>query len=139
MCFYRIISKTIPYKVNCRGHVLCALNVGLFTGKMGFAFNFIFALISDGIFFLFFQYICENHFQRISNHSMFTGLKAINHFGRPDMTAFLRFVQMQHAYVSKVGVFSCGPTALTKTINTSVETVNTARKLPYFIHHYENF
>ncbi|XP_022705418.1 dual oxidase-like isoform X3 [Varroa jacobsoni] len=84
-------------------------------------------------------YICENHFQRISNHSMFTGLKAINHFGRPDMTAFLRFVQMQHAYVSKVGVFSCGPTALTKTINTSVETVNTARKLPYFIHHYENF
>ncbi|OQR73616.1 dual oxidase-like, partial [Tropilaelaps mercedesae] len=84
-------------------------------------------------------YICENHFQRISNHSMFTGLKAINHFGRPDMTAFLRFVQTQHAYVSKVGVFSCGPTALTKTINTSVETVNTARKLPYFLHHYENF
>lgn len=46
------------------------------------------------------QYICENHFQRISNRSMFTGLKAINHFGRPDMNAFLKFVQNQHSYVS---------------------------------------
>lgn len=48
------------------------------------------------------QYICENHFQRISNRSMFTGLKAINHFGRPDMIAFLKFVQNQHSYVSDV-------------------------------------
>ena len=31
---------------------------------------------------------------------MFTGLKAINHFGRPDMIAFLKFVQNQHSYVS---------------------------------------
>ncbi|XP_076326783.1 dual oxidase-like isoform X2 [Tachypleus tridentatus] len=84
-------------------------------------------------------YICENHFQRISNCSMFTGLKAINHFGRPDMTAFLKFVQKQHSYVSKIGVFSCGPTALTKTINNSIETVNKSRKLPYFLHHFENF
>ncbi|CAL1263202.1 unnamed protein product [Larinioides sclopetarius] len=84
-------------------------------------------------------YICETHFQRISNCSMFTGLKAVNHFGRPDMTAFLKFVQQQHAYVSKVGVFSCGPTAMTENITKSCETVNKNRKLPYFIHHYENF
>ncbi|XP_023209588.1 dual oxidase-like isoform X1 [Centruroides sculpturatus] len=84
-------------------------------------------------------YICENHFQRISNRSMFTGLKAINHFGRPDMTSFLKFVQHQHSYVSKVGVFSCGPSALTKSISTSCETVNKTRKLPYFLHHFENF
>lgn len=31
---------------------------------------------------------------------MFTGLKAINHFGRPDMSSFLRFVQKKHSYVS---------------------------------------
>ncbi|GBO08357.1 Dual oxidase, partial [Araneus ventricosus] len=43
-------------------------------------------------------YICENHFQRISQRSMFTGLKAVNHFGRPDMTSFLKFIQHQHSY-----------------------------------------
>ncbi|GFS70288.1 dual oxidase [Nephila pilipes] len=84
-------------------------------------------------------YICENHFQRISQRSMFTGLKAVNHFGRPDMTSFLKFVQHQHSYVSKVGVFSCGPSALTKSISSACETVNKHRKLPYFLHHYENF
>ena len=47
-----------------------------------------------------FQYICENHFQRLSKRSMFTGLKAINHFGRPDMPSFLKFVQKKHSYVS---------------------------------------
>lgn len=33
---------------------------------------------------------------------MFTGLKAINHFGRPDMNAFLKFVQNQHSYVGVI-------------------------------------
>lgn len=47
-----------------------------------------------------FQYICENHFQRLSKMSMFTGLKAVNHFGRPDMSSFLKFVQKKHSYVS---------------------------------------
>lgn len=46
-----------------------------------------------------FQYICENHFQRLSKTSMFTGLKAVNHFGRPDMSSFLKFVQKKHSYV----------------------------------------
>ena len=48
----------------------------------------------------YFQYICENHFQRLSKRSLFTGLKASNHFGRPDMSAFLSFVQRKHSYVS---------------------------------------
>ncbi|CAG9818789.1 unnamed protein product [Phaedon cochleariae] len=43
-------------------------------------------------------YICENHFQRLSKTSIFTGLKAVNHFGRPDMTSFLKFVQKRHSY-----------------------------------------
>ncbi|CAL4074334.1 unnamed protein product [Meganyctiphanes norvegica] len=84
-------------------------------------------------------YICENHFQRLSKRSMFTGLKAINHFGRPDMTSFLKFVQKKHSYVSKIGVFSCGPNPLTKSISTACENVNRGRRLPYFIHHFENF
>jgi hypothetical protein len=49
------------------------------------------------------QYICENHFQRLSKMSMFTGLKAVNHFGRPDMSSFLKFVQKKHGYVSNCG------------------------------------
>ncbi|KAK7017867.1 Protein bli-3 [Halocaridina rubra] len=84
-------------------------------------------------------YICENHFQRLSKRSMFTGLKAINHFGRPDMTAFLKFVQKKHSYVSKIGVFSCGPNPLTKSVSNACENVNRGRRLPYFIHHFENF
>ena len=40
---------------------------------------------------------------------MFTGLKAINHFGRPDMPSFLKFVQKKHSYVSAniLGFFAC--------------------------------
>ncbi|XP_072392840.1 dual oxidase [Diabrotica undecimpunctata] len=84
-------------------------------------------------------YICENHFQRLSKTSIFTGLKAVNHFGRPDMTSFLKFVQKRHSYVSKIGVFSCGPRPLTKSVMSACDEVNIGRKLPYFIHHFENF
>lgn len=89
---------------------------------------------------------------------MFTGLKAINHFGRPDMSSFLKFVQKKHSYVSrasdgknfsltfvnssqvsKIGVFSCGPRPLTKSVMSACDEVNKGRKLPYFIHHFENF
>ena len=41
-------------------------------------------------------YICENHFQRLCRRSMFTGLKAINHFGRPDMPSFLKVGQVNY-------------------------------------------
>jgi dual oxidase len=36
--------------------------------------------------------------------SMFTGLKAVNHFGRPDMSSFLKFVQKKHSYVSNSNI-----------------------------------
>ena len=41
--------------------------------------------------------------------------------------------------VSKVGVFSCGPRAVTRANTIACETVNTRRKLPHFINHFENF
>lgn len=41
--------------------------------------------------------------------------------------------------MSKIGVFSCGPRPLTKSIMTACDEVNKGRKLPYFIHHFENF
>lgn len=47
-----------------------------------------------------FQYICEKHFRGDnSGLSMFTGLKAINHFGRPNFDLFLKFLQSRHAEV----------------------------------------
>lgn len=41
--------------------------------------------------------------------------------------------------VSKIGVFSCGPRPLTKSVMSACDEVNKGRKLPYFIHHFENF
>lgn len=41
--------------------------------------------------------------------------------------------------VSKIGVFSCGPRPLTKSVMSACDEVNKTRKLPYFIHHFENF
>jgi len=84
-------------------------------------------------------YICENHFQQLSRRSLFTGLRAQNHFGRPDMNAFLKFVQRKHNYVPAVGVFSCGPRSVTRCNNAACEDVNKNKKLPYFKHHYEHF
>jgi len=41
--------------------------------------------------------------------------------------------------VSKIGVFSCGPRPLTKSVMSACDEVNKTRRLPYFIHHFENF
>ena len=84
-------------------------------------------------------YICENHFQRLSKKSLFTGLKAANHFGRPDLVSFLRYVQKRHSYVSKIGVFSCGPRAVTRASEAACESVNQSRNLPYASHHFEQY
>ena len=84
-------------------------------------------------------YICENHFQRLSQKSLFTGLKAANHFGRPDLVSFLRYVQKSHSYVSKIGVFSCGPRSVTRASEAACESVNQCRNLPYTSHHFEQY
>ncbi|XP_077864050.1 dual oxidase 2-like, partial [Saccoglossus kowalevskii] len=34
-------------------------------------------------------YICERHFQTIAKKSLFTGLQAITHFGRPEFHSLL--------------------------------------------------
>jgi len=46
------------------------------------------------------QYICEEHFQRMSGRSIFTGLKATTHFGRPNFDKVLYAVQSKHPRVS---------------------------------------
>ena len=49
----------------------------------------------------FFQYICERHFQKIAGKSLFTGLQATTHFGRPKFQDFLQSLKYEHANVSE--------------------------------------
>lgn len=48
----------------------------------------------------YFKYICERHFQKISNKSLFTGLKAVTHFGRPKFSQFFLSIGKLHPTVS---------------------------------------
>ncbi|XP_055048116.2 dual oxidase 1 [Misgurnus anguillicaudatus] len=83
-------------------------------------------------------YVCERHFQKVWNRSLFTGLRSITHFGRPPFVAFLSSLQEVHPEVEKIGVFSCGPPGLTKNVEKACQQMN-KHDQTHFIHHYENF
>ncbi|XP_061175902.1 dual oxidase-like [Saccostrea echinata] len=84
-------------------------------------------------------YICEEHFQKLSGgRSVFTGLKASTHFGRPQLNSMFNAVHRAHPMVKKIGVFSCGPPGITKSVERGcIEASNNTRAL--FEHHFENF
>ncbi|CAJ0580698.1 unnamed protein product, partial [Mesorhabditis spiculigera] len=85
-------------------------------------------------------YICEKHF-RGSNQgsSMFTGLRAVNHFGRPNFETFFRFLQNKHNEIDDIGVFSCGPASVNKQIRLACGQANRIRDAPTFHHRFETF
>ncbi|XP_053933873.1 dual oxidase 2 isoform X3 [Cuculus canorus] len=83
-------------------------------------------------------YICERHFQKTLNKSLFTGLHAITHFGRPPFVPFFNSLQEVHLEVQKIGVFSCGPPGMTKSVEKACRQLN-KKDQTYFVHHYENF
>ncbi|XP_063170259.1 dual oxidase 2 [Candoia aspera] len=83
-------------------------------------------------------YICERHFQKVLNKSLFTGLRSITHFGRPPFVPFFCSLQEVHPEVRKIGVFSCGPPGMTKNVEKACQKIN-KRDQTYFVHHYENF
>ncbi|KAI5100464.1 dual oxidase 1 isoform X2, partial [Silurus meridionalis] len=83
-------------------------------------------------------YVCERHFQKVSNKSLFTGLQSVTHFGRPPFLAFFSSLQEVHPEVGKIGVFSCGPPGLTKNVEKACQQIN-KRDQAHFIHHFENF
>ncbi|CAL8356743.1 unnamed protein product [Lota lota] len=83
-------------------------------------------------------YVCERHFQKVWNRSLFTGLRSITHFGRPPFVAFFSSLQEVHPEVHKMGVFSCGPPGLTKNVEKACQHMN-KKDQAHFIHHYENF
>ncbi|XP_030621162.1 dual oxidase 1 [Chanos chanos] len=83
-------------------------------------------------------YVCERHFQKVWNRSLFTGLRSITHFGRPPFLSFFSSLQDVHPEVGRIGVFSCGPPGLTKNVEKACQQIN-KRDHTHFIHHYENF
>uniref|UniRef100_A0A8C3BCI5 NAD(P)H oxidase (H2O2-forming) n=1 Tax=Cairina moschata TaxID=8855 RepID=A0A8C3BCI5_CAIMO len=83
-------------------------------------------------------YICERHFQKVLNKSLFTGLRSITHFGRPPFVPFFDSLQEVHPEVHKIGVFSCGPPGMTKSVEKACQQLN-KKDQAYFAHHYENF
>ncbi|VDM57623.1 unnamed protein product [Angiostrongylus costaricensis] len=85
-------------------------------------------------------YICEKHFR--GDHegkSMFTGLRAHNHFGRPDFDAFFSYIQSVHNEISDIGIFSCGPSSLNDQISSACSRANRARNAPSLMHKFETF
>ncbi|KAJ1347776.1 BLI-3 blue-light-inducible Bli-3 protein [Parelaphostrongylus tenuis] len=85
-------------------------------------------------------YICEKHFR--GDHqgkSMFTGLRAHNHFGRPNFDAFFSYIQNVHNEISDIGVFSCGPSNLNDQISSACSRANRARNAPSLMHKFETF
>uniref|UniRef100_A0A3B3ZTC3 NAD(P)H oxidase (H2O2-forming) n=1 Tax=Periophthalmus magnuspinnatus TaxID=409849 RepID=A0A3B3ZTC3_9GOBI len=83
-------------------------------------------------------YVCERHFQKVWNRSLFTGLRSVTHFGRPPFVSFFSSLQEVHPEVAKIGVFSCGPPGLTKNVEKACQQMN-KRDQAHFVHHYENF
>ncbi|XP_060072103.1 dual oxidase 1-like [Ylistrum balloti] len=83
-------------------------------------------------------YICERHFQKVAGKSLFTGLSATTHFGRPQFQDILRSIGNEHPQVNRVGVFSCGPPPMTNQLDRTCSDLNKVQGT-LFKHHFENF
>lgn len=83
-------------------------------------------------------YICERHFQKVAGKSLFTGLSATTHFGRPQFQDILRSIGNEHPQVNRVGVFSCGPPPMTNQLDRTCSDLNKVQGT-IFKHHFENF
>ncbi|XP_053406099.1 dual oxidase 2-like isoform X2 [Mercenaria mercenaria] len=83
-------------------------------------------------------YICERHFQKIAGKSLFTGLEATTHFGRPRFYHFLESLRYEHKNVKRLGIFSCGPRPMTLAVEQACSSLN-KYQCPTYYHHYENF
>jgi dual oxidase len=83
-------------------------------------------------------YVCERHFERVAGRSLFTGLRSVTHFGRPPFEKFLNRLKSHHNTVPRIGVFSCGPPPMTKSVEAACSKLNEFEG-PIFNHHFENF
>ncbi|WP_411024991.1 hypothetical protein, partial [Salmonella sp. s54836] len=83
-------------------------------------------------------YVVERDFQRLAGQSLFTGLRAVTHFGRPKLIEFFDAIANDYLDTPEIGVFSCGPPGMTKSVEQACSITNRFEG-PAFLHHYENF
>ncbi|XP_008543644.1 dual oxidase isoform X1 [Microplitis demolitor] len=81
-------------------------------------------------------YICERHFQKVSNKSLFTGLTAVTHFGRPNFAQFFLAIQRIHNNTNKIGVFSCGTPTMTRAVDGACQSLNSREDTDTLFQHY---
>jgi len=82
--------------------------------------------------------VCESTFVKVAGKSLFTGCRARSHFGRPNFDNLFHQLQQAHKGLHKVGVFSCGPPAMTLNVDDGAKAAN-KREGARFHHHFENF
>uniref|UniRef100_A0A0N4WSV0 NAD(P)H oxidase (H2O2-forming) n=1 Tax=Haemonchus placei TaxID=6290 RepID=A0A0N4WSV0_HAEPC len=89
--------------------------------------------------------LCGSHCGDHQGKSMFTGLRAQNHFGRPNFDTFFSYLQSVHSEsclrikVPEIGVFSCGPSKLNDQISSACARANRTLDSPSFMHRFETF
>ncbi|KAK7065449.1 hypothetical protein SK128_006644 [Halocaridina rubra] len=83
-------------------------------------------------------YLAERHFQKVSGTSLFTGLRAITHFSRPDFTSIFKSIKRRYSSVPVIGVFTCGNPSLSGAVDEGCQALN-KEETPLFKHYYENF
>ncbi|XP_046745897.1 dual oxidase 1-like [Diprion similis] len=85
-------------------------------------------------------YICERYFQGESSRSLFTGLTAVTHFGRPNFLKFFRAIRQLNSKNHTVGVFSCGARSMVQSVGQACTTLNKeTNDDSIFKHHYQSF
>ncbi|RXG52111.1 Dual oxidase 1 [Armadillidium vulgare] len=80
----------------------------------------------------------ERHFQKLSGTSMFTGLRALTHFSRPNFAKVFQAIKEKYNTAPIVAVFTCGSLALSSSVDSGCREVNKGND-PVFKHYYENF
>eukprot|EP00057_Strongylocentrotus_purpuratus_P011839 XP_011666313.1 PREDICTED: dual oxidase 2 [Strongylocentrotus purpuratus] len=84
-------------------------------------------------------YICEQNFYKVSSRSLFTGLRSVTHFGRPEFYTMLESIRQNHTEVKKFGIFSCGPLGINKALGVSVAEIRKENAGIIFELHNETF
>ncbi|XP_026480710.1 dual oxidase 1-like [Ctenocephalides felis] len=85
-------------------------------------------------------YICETQFQKTAGRSLFTGLRAVTHFGRPDFYQFFKHIGQIHQSARNIGVFTCGPPHMSNSVESATRKMTERSNTDQlFSHHYTNF
>lgn len=71
-------------------------------------------------------YICERQFHKINGCSLFTGLQAPTHFGRPKFETIIRQIMYRHTEEKIIAIFSCGSHVMTGGVFEAIEAIRAA-------------